>query len=40
MDDTPGGWAYRCLPMIVANQNGWVLLNPVAFDVAWRRKHP
>ncbi len=40
MDDTLGGWAYRCLPMIVANQNGWVLLNPVAFDVAWRRKHP
>ena len=35
MDATPGGWAYRCLPMTVANQQGWVLLNPVAFDVVW-----
>lgn len=35
MDATPGGWAYRCLPMTVANQQGWVLLNPIAFDVVW-----
>ena len=35
MDDTPGGWVYRCLPMTVANQNGWMLLNPVEFDVVW-----
>lgn len=35
MDDTPGGWAYRCLPMTLANQYGWMLLNPVEFDVVW-----
>ncbi len=35
MDDTPGGWVYRCLPMTLANQNGWMLLNPVEFDVVW-----
>lgn len=35
MDETPGGWAYRCLPMTLANQNGWMLLNPVEFDVVW-----
>ena len=28
-------WANRCLPLLVANQAGWVLLNPVAFRATW-----
>lgn len=39
MDDTPGGWAYRCLPMTLANQDGWMLLNPVELDVVWNGSH-
>lgn len=27
--------AARCLPMRVANSNGWFLLNPVRFGVTW-----
>ena len=28
-------WANRCLPLLVANQAGWVLLNSVAFRATW-----
>jgi hypothetical protein len=28
-------WANRCLPLIVANESGWVLLNPVGFVARW-----
>ncbi len=28
-------WANRCLPLLVANQAGWVLLNPIAFRATW-----
>jgi hypothetical protein len=28
-------WANRCLPLLVANQAGWVLLNPVSFQAVW-----
>src|SRR5262249_11468483 len=28
-------WANRCLPLLVANQGGWVLLTPVPFEATW-----
>ena len=28
-------WANRCLPLIVANESGWALLNPVGFRTHW-----
>ncbi len=30
-----GGWANRCLPLRIANQHGWFLLNDAEFDVIW-----
>ena len=35
MSSTPFGFARRCLPMLMANQHGWVLLNGVDLDVTW-----
>lgn len=34
MDDTKG-FAYRCLPLAVANQAGWVARCPAGFGVVW-----
>lgn len=34
MDET-AGFAYRCLPMTVANQMGWIIPCPVDFTVTW-----
>ncbi|MEO1128741.1 MAG: DUF6065 family protein [Planctomycetota bacterium] len=34
MDDTEG-FAYRCLPLVMANQAGWVIRCPVGFDAVW-----
>jgi hypothetical protein len=28
-------WANRCLPLLVANEAGWALLNPVPFQATW-----
>lgn len=28
-------WANRCLPLIVANEAGWVLRTPYAFEAIW-----
>jgi hypothetical protein len=28
-------WANRCLPLLIANQAGWALLNPVGFEAVW-----
>ena len=36
MAETPSGFAQRCLPLLIANQVGWTVLNPVAFTAAWR----
>lgn len=30
-----GKSAKRCLPLLVANQAGWLLLNPVTFQATW-----
>jgi hypothetical protein len=35
MDDTSNRFAYRCLPLTIANQMGWVVPCPVTFDVVW-----
>src|SRR5436305_1675634 len=35
MDFSTNGWANRCLPLRIANQNGWFILNGSDFEVAW-----
>ena len=35
MDATPESFAYRCLPLNIANAHGWELLNPCGFDACW-----
>jgi hypothetical protein len=35
MDGTPESFAYRCLPLNIANAHGWELLNSCAFDACW-----
>jgi uncharacterized protein DUF6065 len=38
MDFSTGGWANRCMPLRIANQAGWVLLNEADFEVVWSGK--
>lgn len=35
MDATHERSAYRCLPMLLANQAGWLILNPTTVRVKW-----
>ncbi len=35
MDASPQGFAYRCLPLTIANGHGWVVLGGCAFDAVW-----
>lgn len=35
MDATDQQFAYRCLPLLIANQAGWMIQNPVAFTACW-----
>jgi Family of unknown function (DUF6065) len=35
MSATRGGWANRCLPLLIANQSGWELRTPSAFSATW-----
>jgi hypothetical protein len=35
MDRSEQGFAYRCLPLNIANAHGWLLLNTVAFVAQW-----
>jgi hypothetical protein len=35
MDETPGRFAYRCIPLTVANQAGWFVLNPHQIRAVW-----
>ena len=35
MNETPNRFANRCLPLLVANECGWVLQNPLAFEAVW-----
>ncbi len=35
MDETVDRFAYRCLPVAIANQMGWDILCPVSFTAKW-----
>jgi Family of unknown function (DUF6065) len=35
MQTETGRFAKRCLPLLIANQAGWELLNPVGFSAIW-----
>jgi hypothetical protein len=35
MDKTPEAYAYRCLPLNIANAHGWEILSPCAFQAYW-----
>jgi hypothetical protein len=35
MDASPDAYAYRCVPLNIANGHGWELLNPAAFTATW-----
>ncbi len=38
MDQTPEKFAYRCLPLVMANQAGWVVTCPRSFSAVWNGK--
>ncbi|HVI05430.1 MAG TPA: DUF6065 family protein, partial [Sphingomicrobium sp.] len=35
MDGTPESFAYRCLPLNIANAHGWEILSPCSFRAMW-----
>ena len=35
MDASPEKFAYRCLPLNIANAHGWEILSPCAFEAIW-----
>src|SRR5689334_8953002 len=35
MDATPEAFAYRCLPLNIANAHGWEILSPCSFEAIW-----
>jgi hypothetical protein len=35
MDATPDAFAYRCLPLTIANSHGWEVINPLGFSATW-----
>ena len=35
IDDGTKGWANRCLPLRIANQGGWMVINNVDIEVVW-----
>jgi hypothetical protein len=35
MTDSPESFAYRCLPLNIANAHGWEILSPCAFAAQW-----
>jgi hypothetical protein len=35
MDETPESFAYRCLPLNIANAHGWEILSPCGFQAEW-----
>lgn len=39
MDTGTKGWANRCLPLRIANQAGWCILNDTDFDAIWDGKN-
>lgn len=39
MDETQERFAYRCLPLSIANQTGWEVLSPAGFTARWNGKN-
>src|SRR5262245_32204643 len=35
MDGAPDSYAYRCLPLNIANGHGWEMLSPCGFEATW-----
>ncbi|MEN6542129.1 DUF6065 family protein [Parvibaculum sp.] len=35
MDASPESFAYRCLPLSIANSHGWEILTPCGFEAFW-----
>lgn len=35
MEATPDRYAYRCLPLAIANAHGWEVLSPCGFEARW-----
>jgi Family of unknown function (DUF6065) len=35
MDASPESFAYRCLPLKIANEHGWEVLSPCGFTATW-----
>jgi hypothetical protein len=35
MDQSGNRFAYRCLPLVIANQSGWIIRCPVDFSARW-----
>jgi hypothetical protein len=35
MDESPESFAYRCLPLNIANAHGWEILSPCGFEAEW-----
>jgi hypothetical protein len=35
MDEAPESYAYRCLPLTIANSHGWEVLSPCGFEAEW-----
>lgn len=35
MNETPESFAYRCLPLSIANGHGWEVLSPCGFSARW-----
>ena len=38
IEELPGRFAYRCLPLAIANQIGWEILNQTPFTARWNGK--
>ena len=39
MDETPQRFAYRCLPLTMANTTGWDILCPFKLNIEWNGGH-
>ena len=35
MEQSNRRFAYRCLPLAIANQSGWIMRSPFAFEAIW-----
>lgn len=35
MDAIRDRFAYRCLPLVIANQHGWIIRSPISFKARW-----